>query len=120
MKNSPKKPKNSFTPTEVGVMLEGLESKFQFVIDDVAGLKKSVEEVRVNQASMIGRVTLLDLRMGSMENRMESMENLSGSLANRMESVENKVDLVLADTTEIRKIVANHETRISRLEKTAA
>ena len=117
--------KNSNSPEfshdrEFAVILERLEGNFKVFGEGQMSLKKEVDGMKETLGRTLERITMVELRMTSLDSRMGSLETRMGSWETRMDSLENTTDKILADTTEIKKAVSNHENRIKRLETAKA
>ena len=84
---------------EFSVILERLETNFKVFGEGQMSLKREVDGVKETLGRTLEKVTGLELRIISLK---------------------NTTDKILADTTEIKKAVANHENRITRLETSKA
>ena len=98
----PKKSNNpsEFSPDrEFSVILERLEGNFKVFGEGQMSLKREVDGMKETLGRTLEKVTGLEFRIISLE---------------------NTTDKILADTTEIKKAVANHANRIKRLEVSKA
>ncbi|OGX34385.1 MAG: hypothetical protein A3C36_00340 [Omnitrophica WOR_2 bacterium RIFCSPHIGHO2_02_FULL_52_10] len=138
MKNSPKKKRSdTFTAAQVGVLVEDFRSQFRVFGEGmdllnnrfgglerrVDGIANRLEDVRINQAMTLERVTRLEISVTGLKSDVSVLKSdVSGlksdgtSLKRDMASLKATTAQILVDTTDIKKIAAGHENRIARLE----
>ena len=97
---------SGFTNTQVGALIESFRGEIRIVAEGQVGLRKDADDTRITLGRTLERITMVELRMTSLDSRMGSLEDSNAK--------------ILADTTEIKKAVANHENRIKRLEVSEA
>ncbi|OGX34386.1 MAG: hypothetical protein A3C36_00345 [Omnitrophica WOR_2 bacterium RIFCSPHIGHO2_02_FULL_52_10] len=93
--NSPKKKSGTFTPSQVGALFESLKGDIQVLAEGQGILRKDVGDVRETLGRTLERVTGLEISVTGMK---------------------ETVALILRDTTDIKKTIADHGNRITRLE----
>ena len=84
----PTNPTNSFTATEVGAMIEGINTNVALVAEGQAALRDSLEELKGRMDRVEGKVDLLGV----------------------------KVDVIGAKVSNIGTVLQNHDERLVKLE----
>ena len=109
MEKKARKPKSTFTATEVGAILEDLRGKFQIFGEGQKILNQRVEKVEYILEKVAVQVDKMDLKSSILEIK-------EGTVEKQLDTVEKKLDEVKKDTEKIKRSVNLHEKRISHLE----
>jgi hypothetical protein len=117
MKNSPKKKRpDFFTAAEVGVLIEDLRSQFRVFGEGQDIIKNHIDGLETRFDTLERRFDTLEIKVTGIDMKTEAVRTNQVRTLERITGLEISVARILEDTTGIKKIVADHENRITRLE----
>jgi chromosome segregation ATPase len=114
------KPKSkSFTPAQVGALIESFKADFRIFGEKLKSLDEKVESIAKNQAYTLERITTIELKIVSIEERLKKLEERLSKVEEEIIEIKREIKEIKAkldrkvDITEFKML----EMRVSALEK---
>ena len=107
MKKKPTTNPDTFTASQVGVLIENLDSKIQAFAEN----QKAMDEKFTDQFQMLFE------EMGRQKEKLFTLEVKISSMDERICKMDEKISVVATNVTEIKDTLKDHGKRIGRLEE---